>query len=279
MNCKIVSDSSSNVYTMSGVPYASVPLKIYAGNQEFADTPELDIPEMVAHLQGIKTRSSTSCPNAFDWVQAFGNADVVLGVSITSNLSGSYAAAQQAIRDYSEMHPNARVYIHDSLSAGPELTLMLEKMQSILLADVDFDACVAEIRRYSRHTHLVFSLESLTNLANNGRVSPVAAKLAGMLGIRIVGKASDIGTLEQLHKCRGEKKALSTIQNEMQKHGFNGGKVRIAHCQNLLAAEALRSSLLEEWPGSDIVIDTNKGLCSYYAEQGGLLVGYEDSEA
>ena len=279
MRFKIVSDSSSNVYALSGVSYECVPLKIYAGDREFVDTPALDIPDMVEYLKGIKTRSSTSCPNAYDWARAFGDADMVLGVSITSNLSGSYAASQQATRDYEENHPDARVYIHDSLSAGPELTLTLEKMQSLILAGAEFDAIVEEIRRYSCHTHLVFSLESLTNLANNGRVSPVVAKLAGILGIRIVGKASDVGTLEQQHKCRGEKKALLTLQEEMRKNGFGGGKVRIAHCQNLQAAETLKAALLEEWPDSDIVIDTNKGLCSYYAEQGGLLVGYEDAGA
>jgi len=30
-----------------------------------------------------------------------------------------------------------------------------------------------------------------------------------------------------------------------------------------------------EFPNADILIGTNKALCSFYAEKGGVLVGYE----
>ena len=49
---------------------------------------------------------------------------------------------------------------------------------------------------------LIFVLQSLKNFANNGRVSPAVAKIAGIMGICIIGKASDVGTLEPIHKCR-----------------------------------------------------------------------------
>ena len=66
------------------------------------------------------------------------------------------------------------------------------------------------------HTHLLFTLRSLENLARNGRVSPAVAKIAGVLGIVVVGKASDEGTLQQMHKCRGEKRAIDTLFKEMK---------------------------------------------------------------
>jgi pimeloyl-ACP methyl ester carboxylesterase len=79
----------------------------------------------------------------------------------------------------------------------------------------------------------------LKNLAANGRVSPAVAKIAGVLGIRVVGKASLQGTLEPLSKCRGEAKALLAIVNHLKEEGFAEGKVRIAHCQNEAAAQEL----------------------------------------
>ena len=118
-------------------------------------------------------------------------------------------------------------------------------------------------------------LESMANLANNGRVSPVVAKVAGLLGIRVVGKASDHGTLEQLNKCRGESRALDAIVNHLKELGFAGGKIRIDHCLNLEAARELKSRILKQFDKARITIHECRGLCSFYAEKGGLLVGFE----
>jgi len=118
-------------------------------------------------------------------------------------------------------------------------------------------------------------LESLSNLVKNGRVSPAVAAVAGILGVRMVGKASDEGTLQPLHKCRGEKKAILTIIKEMKEHGFKGGKVRISHCFNENMANSIKELILSEYPNTDIDICVCSGLCSYYAEKGGVLVGFE----
>ena len=54
-----------------------------------------------------------------------------------------------------------------------------------------------------------------------------------------------------------------------------GGKVRIHHCFNAPAAEKLRNTILEAFPNANVVIDIAHALCSFYAEQGGMLIGYE----
>jgi fatty acid-binding protein DegV len=103
--------------------------------------------------------------------------------------------------------------------------------------------------------------------------------MAGALGIRLVGKASDHGTLEPMHKCRGEKKALETIFDEMMnKMGYKGGKVRIGHSLNENAANTLKSMILKQYPNADISIIDHAGLCCFYAEKGGVLMGFEGSQ-
>ena len=99
--------------------------------------------------------------------------------------------------------------------------------------------------------------------------------MAGALGIRLVGKASDIGTLEPMHKCRGEKKALETILSEMDTLGYKGGRMIIGHGLNLNAAETLRSMVLKKFPDANISILDHAGLDCFYAEKGGVLVGFE----
>ena len=276
MKYKITADSSSNMHHFDGVPYACVPLKIITKENEYVDDESLDLERMVADLKAYKSTSGTSCPNVYEWMESFGDAENVFAIAITSNLSGSCNAARQAADDYMKMYPGRKVCVLDSLSAGPELRLIAEKVREGILAGKEFEAIEAETRAYMQHTHLLFTLRSLNNLARNGRVSPAVAKLAGVLGIVVVGKASDVGTLQQMHKCRGEKRAIDTVYKEMKNHGYAGGRVRISHNMNVPAAEMLSGMIRAEYPDADIIMEQSTGLCLFYAEEGGMLVGYED---
>ena len=92
-----------------------------------------------------------------------------------------------------------------------------------------------------------------------------------------MGKASDQGTLEPTNKCRGEAKALNEIVEHLIANGLNTGKMRIAHCMNENAAATLEKMIHGRLPDADVRIHSCRGLCSYYAEKGGLLVGFEKS--
>ena len=275
MNVKIVADSSANLPALAGIAYASVPLKILAGEKEYVDNAALNTEQMVCDLEAYQGRSSTACPSVGEWLEAFGDAEYVFTIAITSNLSGSHNAAVQAKDMYEEMHPDRHVCCLDSLSTGPEMVLIAEKLVELIDAGLDFETVEAQVREYMQKTHLLFSLESMDNLAKNGRVSKVVAKAAGILGIRVVGKASDVGTLQQLHKCRGEKKALQTMLEEMVAHGFTGGKIRIAHGLNETGAKALLEVIRSAYPNVEATIVPFGGLCCFYAERGGLMVGFE----
>lgn len=278
MNYKIVADSSSNLLSVEGVHFASVPLKIVTDHKEYTDDAGLDTAAMLADLAAYKGRSGTSCPSVGDWLDAFGSAENVFAVAITSNLSGCYNAAVQAKKVYEETYPGRKVCCLDTLSVGPEMALVVEKLEELIGSGLSFEEVETGIRAYMSRTHLLFMLESVDNLAKNGRVSPLIAKAVGVLGIRIVGKASNVGTLQQLHKCRGEKKGLGTLVKEMEAHGFRGGKVCIAHCFNEPGALALKELVLRAHPGAEVAVIPCAGLCCFYAERGGILLGFEDGE-
>uniref|UniRef100_UPI004055EB89 DegV family protein n=1 Tax=Acetatifactor sp. TaxID=1872090 RepID=UPI004055EB89 len=276
MAFKIVADSSLNLQKLaSDIPFEKVPLTITAGDKDFVDNTDLDVKGMVDFLRNYKGKSCTACPSVAAYLSAFEGAEEIFCVTITSNLSGSCNSARVAKEEYETTHPGCKVCIIDSLSAGPELNLIVEKLEEFIGQGKDFDAISKEIAAYQERTGLMFSLESLKNLANNGRVSPLVARLAGTLGICVVGKASDVGTLEQMSKCRGEKKAIITLYKHMKDLGYAGGKVRIDHCENESAADKVKELILQEYPDADITTDITRGLCSFYAELGGLLVGYE----
>ena len=172
-------------------------------------------------------------------------------------------------------NPGKKVYVIDSLSTGPEMKIIVEKLQDLIAEGKDFETICQDIEAYRKRTFLLFCLKSLTNLANNGRVNPAVAKIAGILGIHVVGRASEEGTLEQKDKTRGEKKAILALVRNMKALGYRGGKVIIDHCLNEEAALQLRELLKKEFSAADIRIGKTGGLCSFYAERGGLLVGFE----
>ena len=275
MGMKIVADSSADMHEMADVAFASAPLKIITAEKEYVDDAALDAAQMATDLLVYKGKSSTSCPNTEDWLRAFGDAEEIFCVTITSSLSGSYNSACLAKAKYEELHPDRRVFVIDSLSAGAELRLIIEKLAELIGAGKEFDEICKAVTKYQQKTGLLFMLESMRNLANNGRVSPVVAKMAGILGIRAIGKASDHGTLEMLSKARGEKRALETIVEHMKALGYAGGKVRIAHCLNEGAAKALKEQIQSTFKAVNVQICKCGGLCSFYAEKGGMLIGFE----
>ena len=272
---KIVADSSANVLTLKAVPFAAAPMKIIASGKEFVDDAALNVDAMLRWFEKYNGRSQTSCPNPSDWLEAFGDAEDIFCVTITSGLSGSFNSANIAKGIYEAEYPGRRVFVIDSLSAGPELTLMVEKLESCIRQGMPYEQICTTMDAYTKQTGLLFMLESLKNFAANGRVSPAVAKLAGLLGIRIVGRASDSGTLEPMDKCRGQAKSLQTLLAHLKSFGLSTGKVRIAHCKNQEAAEELKKLILAELPEVQVTIAPCRGLCSYYAENGGLLVAYE----
>ena len=275
LNFKIVADSSADLFSLDTAPFAAASLKIITAENEYVDIEATDVKKMVDDLSKYKGKSSTSCPNPEDWIEAFGDAQHIFCVTITGTLSGSYNAACIAKEIYEEQHAESRVHVINSLSAGPEMKLIIEKISELEKDGLGFDEIVDEINTYMSKTGLIFMLESMKNLANNGRVSPLVAKAAGLLGIRVVGKASDRGDLEPLDKCRGEQKAIETLVSRMKSLGFKNGKVRIAHCFNEDAAKKLKERVLEKFAAAQIEIYKCGALCSFYAEKGGMLIGFE----
>lgn len=274
MSYKVVSDSSCNILTGENPCFASVPMKIIA-QQEYVDAPGLDVAQMVEDLKNHKGKSGSSCPNVGEWLDAFGDADVVFGTTISDALSGSYSAACHAAETYMEEHPERKVYILDSMATGPEQAMLNDRLLQLLESGQEPEAVWEQIRDYQNHTYTLFCLESLNNLARNGRVNPAVAKLAGVLGIRVCGEAKN-GEVTPVHKARGPKKATQTLADMIRERGFrDGGVLRVAHCFAQEQALALRDAILAQFPNARFVLEPTTALCSYYAELGGLIIGFE----
>lgn len=275
MNYRIVTDSSANILSIEGMDLGVVPLHVIVGEEDFIDNEALDLQKMQSALSSYNGKTSTSCPSPEEWQQQFSDAEAVFCVTITSGLSGANSSAIIAKDMYEDMNPGKKVFVIDSLSTGPEMVLIIEKLKELITENLDPEKIFEKIMEYKKSTHLYFSLASIENLAKNGRVNPLLAKGVNLLGIKIVGRASTEGTLESLDKCRGEKKAFKSIVGHMKEHGYKGGKVVISHNEYEDGANTLIKLIEAEFGAFKSVVHHTRALCSYYAEPHSLIIGFE----
>ena len=271
---QIVSDSASDLSELADINFSTVPLHIVVDGTDFADDARLSVPNLLDKLRSGKS-STTACPSPDDWITAFHDADRVFCVTITSGLSGSYNSAVIAKDIYEEKYPDRKVYIIDSLATGSKMVMLCEKLRELILAGHDAEEIYRQIKEYNEHCFLYFALASLDNLAKNGRVSPILAKGIKILGIRIVGTASTEGMLEPLSKCRGDRRSIPAIIEFMKEKGYQGGRVVITHNGNHEAAMELKRQLKTTFGTRSGEIHRTRGLCSYYAEPGSIMLAFD----
>lgn len=272
---KFVADSSCDRPVIEGLEVLYPPLTISTDERSFCDDEQLDVKEMLDYLADYKGRSYTACPSVDSWLQAFEGGDEIYVATITSGLSGSYNSAMAARELYMQSNPEAKVHVFDSLSTGPEIVLLLEKLRDLKAAGLSFAETVAQGVEYQKKTRLFFALQNLHNMAQNGRVSKVIAAAVGMLSIRIVGTASFEGTLEQLARSRGDNKAMKELIAQMETAGYKGGRMHVTDADNVKLRDTFVGLVKEKWPHANISTAHCSGLCSYYAERGALMVGVE----
>lgn len=275
MKRKIVADSSCDMWELNGVDFAVAPITISADNKHYVDNQELDVHLMSEELAKYKGVSHTACPSVGSWLDCYEGYDEVFVVTLTGAMSGTYNSAMTAKGIYEEENENVKVHVFDSLSTGPEMRLLIEKLKEMIEEDLPFEEIVEKGQDYLNHSRLFFELKSLHNFAMNGRVSKAVASAIGVLNISIFATASEEGTIQQISKCRGEKKVVKSMIEHLENAGYHGGKVRISHADNLKLAHNVRDKILELYPNADIIVYPMGGLCTYYAEIGGLLVGCE----
>ena len=275
MKRKIVADSSCDMWELNGVDFAVAPITISTDNKHYVDNQELDVHLMSEDLAKYKGVSHTACPSVGSWLDCYEGYDEVFVITLTGTMSGTYNSAMTAKGIYEEENDNVKVHVFDSLSTGPEMRLLIEKLKEMIEEDLPFEEIVEKGQDYLNHSRLFFALKSLHNFAMNGRVSKTVASAIGVLNISIFATASEEGTIQQISKCRGEKKVVKSMIEHLENAGYHGGKVRISHADNLKLAHSVRDKILELYPHADIIVYPMGGLCTYYAEKGGLLVGCE----
>ncbi len=276
---RIIADSSCDLYTLDVPDFKTVPLKVYTDERSFTDDTSLNIKDMLDYLASYKGRSYTSCPSLDLWMDAFEGASEIFVVTVTSALSGSYNSAMLAAQTFQQDHPEVKISVIDSLTTGAEEILLLYKLAELTKSGERFEDIDKKIRDYLKHSRLFFSFFSLHNLGQNGRVNKAVAAALNVLNISVIGTASEEGKISVLTKAKGERKSVRTVIQESVKAGYNGGRAVITHVENEPMAELLKQEILSTYPQAEIHILPARGLCSYYMERRGIVIGFEAQSA
>lgn len=278
MKWSIVTDSSCDLNCLENTSWdvrlAEVPFTLRIGQRDFVDTRSLDVAEMLDAMENCPEASFSACPAPGAWQALFEEAENTIAITISGNLSGSYNSAVAARQMVLDEHPEKKIFILDSRSAGSALAMYAEKAAQWISEGCGFDAVTARLEEYAAARHTVFALASFSNLIKNGRMSRLAGLIAGKLGIWGIGVASEDGKIVVKGKTRGGQHILHAFLKDMKEHDFDGGEVVISHCQNQEMAERLRDAVLEQWPQAKVKLLPTGGLCSYYAERRGMIVAY-----
>ena len=279
MKWKIITDSGSGIRQIDDlnddVAFESVPLMLNIGNKVYVDDENVDISALMDAMEGESAASSSACPAPNAYAETYKGAENVIVFTLSSNLSGSYNSASLGRDLILEQNPKANIYICDSLSAGAENDLLVRKAAALANKGIEFDDMVTEVEAYHDHTMVSFLLESVDNLVKNGRLNKIVGQMIGLLGIRLVGRRTDEGKIELAHKSKGTKRAMRSLLDELISQGYQGETIHISHALNEEGAKKFKAVVLDRFPDAKISISLMSGLCGFYAQRNGLIVGYE----
>ena len=278
MKWNIVADSSCDLMKKDvdceEVGFSTVNFTLRVGNRDYIDDEQLDVLKMLDDMEACPTASSSACPSPDAWAEQFEKAEQSISITISGNLSGSLNSAYAAVDKVMSEHPEKKIALLDSRSTGPEMALCIHHLTEWIQSHHAFETIVEKAEKFLENTKTTFALSSFNNLVKNGRMSKLTGFIAKTFGMWGVGIANEEGKIGMKGKARGTDNVLALILDDLRQRGFQGGEVAISHCYNEKMAEKLRTSVLSYWNSARVTIIKTRGLNSFYAERGGLIVAF-----
>ena len=204
-----------------------VTLYVNRDGTEYADA-SMDLDAFYADIydmvDDIPTSSQPSQHTLEELFEASAKAgEEVLGIFISSELSGTYEGAVRAARAVKARNIDFTYVIVDSTSCGYDEAWPVFDAVAARDAGEDLAGCAAAALRGIESTRFLFTPETLTFLQRGGRIGNAAALLGNLIQLSPVLTVSD-GKATTLAKVRTRKKALekivATFKDDVEKHGL-----------------------------------------------------------
>jgi len=208
----VVTDSSAYIpeEALGGLSIPVIPVWLIWGDERFRDGVDIDPPTFYRRLQESEVLPTTSQPSAGECEQFFrqvgAEADTIVGVFLTSKLSGTVASAQLAKAQLPELD----IRIVDSLSVSMGLGFIVMAAARAAAAGKSPNDVVAAAEEMRDKVHLLFVVDTLEYLHRGGRIGGAKWLLGTALSIKPLLHFVD-GTIEPLAQVRTKRKAIARM--------------------------------------------------------------------
>lgn len=256
--------------------FRSIPLTIRVGGKDYIDDQSLDTSLLIYAMDQSQDASSSSCPSPGDYLEAFRQTEGdIYVITLSALLSGSHNSAWQAKQMFLEENPERNIHVFNSCSASVGEVLLAQKVYQLAGSGVTFSQVAAQAEKTIAETNTLFVLENLDNLRKNGRLTKVQAMLTGALRIKLIMGSTPEGEICKHGQALSIKQALVKLVDIMAADERHKGKILyIAQCLCPDRAQQLWELAKKSCQFSDVVITATRGLSSYYANSGGVIVAY-----
>lgn len=216
---RIVTDSACDLSDdeLQRLGIEVVPLSIRFGADEFEDRSELDVGAFYEMMEQRDELPETAAPSPGKFEAAFrrqaeAGADAVVCINLSSDLSATMAAAQNAARALEGELP-VQVVDSKSITAGLGTQVLLAAERAADGASAE--EIVAYVEDLRARTHVLGCLDTLDNLKKGGRIGGAQAMLGSLLSIKPMIDIST-GAVEEAGKHRTRKKSLEALAERVK---------------------------------------------------------------
>jgi len=245
---KIITDTGSliSVKEASELGIELIPLQVEIGGINYKDY--LDItPEKFIELTKIE-KAKTSLPSIGQVMEIYDNTKSGIHICVAKGLSSTYDVASSALR---ELSSDLILYNSKALVGTQRYLVLLAKRLSFTHGPQEIiqrmDKCLSECQSFLIPVDFNF-------LKRSGRISPVAASFAGMMGIKpILTFTPGMERLDKFGVGRTWQQAFDQIIKKMTQNAVSlKHKIFIVHAMNLETAKLLETRIRQSFGNLDI---------------------------
>jgi len=187
-----------------------IPLWLIWGDERFRDGVDIDPPTFYRRLRESRLFPTTSQPSIGEFRdflrQVSVGVDAIVGVFVTSRLSGTVASAQAAQAQL----PELTIRVVDSLSVSMGQGFVALAAARAAAAGRSADEVVAAAEDMRDRVHLLFAVDTLEYLHRGGRVGGAKWLVGTALNIKPLLHFED-GTIMPLAQVRTKRKAIARM--------------------------------------------------------------------
>jgi DegV family protein with EDD domain len=276
----VVTDSSADLpdAILDRHHIALVPLQVVFGNSTFRDRVELKPEDFYHRLRRSTELPTTSQPAPADFIQAFrdarGEADEVVAVLLGSALSGTFNAAQAAIRAAGL----ERIHLVDSRSASFGVGLLALRGAELAESGWTGERIAAELARVRSRSGMLLTVDRYDNLLRSGRISRGKAWLAGMLDVKPILSLDREGHVVPVERVRGRENVETRVLGQLEQRLTPRPKVirfGVAHADAPDVARRIQAALVEKYRPRDCFVALATGVLATHVGPGAWGIFYQ----